>query len=193
MEVRYPGAEMSAVQMVVPPVQPDEGGCFRFSQEKKKKLRRDQLDSLENGFQEEKKLDPERKMKLAGELGLQPRQVAIWFQNRRARWKVKQLERQYDALKLEFDVVSREKQKLQEEVMRLKAIVMNEATKKQVPTGHPEASSDESVVATSAAAMYTSSKGQGTSKQNHHHHHSKVDEYNYPLSSPYWAALPSYP
>ncbi|CAH2056694.1 unnamed protein product [Thlaspi arvense] len=84
--------------------------------EKKKRLTSEQLDSLESSFQEEIKLDPDRKMKLARELGLQPRQVAVWFQNRRARWKAKQLERLYDSLKLEFDAVSREKQKLQDEV-----------------------------------------------------------------------------
>lgn len=84
--------------------------------DKKKRLTSDQLDSLERSFQEEIKLDPDRKMKLSRELGLQPRQIAVWFQNRRARWKAKQLERLYDALKQEFDVVSVEKQKLQEEV-----------------------------------------------------------------------------
>ncbi|KAL0291320.1 UNVERIFIED_CONTAM: putative homeobox-leucine zipper protein ATHB-51 [Sesamum calycinum] len=84
---------------------------------KKKRLSSEQLESLENSFQEEIKLDPDRKMKLARELGLQPRQIAVWFQNRRARWKGKQLERLYDALKQEFDVVSREKHKLQQEVL----------------------------------------------------------------------------
>lgn len=87
------------------------------SQDKKKRLTSDQLDSLERSFQEEIKLDPDRKMKLSRELGLQPRQIAVWFQNRRARWKAKQLERLYDALKQEYDVVSKEKQKLQEEVI----------------------------------------------------------------------------
>lgn len=88
------------------------GSC----QEKKKRLTTDQLDSLEQNFQEEIKLDPDRKMKLSKELGLQPRQIAVWFQNRRARWKTKQLEHLYDVLKQEYDVVYREKQKLQEEV-----------------------------------------------------------------------------
>lgn len=84
--------------------------------EKKKRLTSNQIDLLERCFQEEIKLEPERKMKLSRELGLQPRQIAVWFQNRRTRWKTKQLEHSYDVLKQEFDAVSREKQKLQEEV-----------------------------------------------------------------------------
>ena len=37
------------------------------------------------------------------DVGLQPRQVAIWFQNRRARWKTKQLEKDYDVLKRQYE------------------------------------------------------------------------------------------
>ncbi|XP_049366196.1 homeobox-leucine zipper protein ATHB-6-like [Solanum verrucosum] len=71
--------------------------------EKKRRLRVDQVKALEKNFEVDNKLEPERKMKLAQELGLQPRQVAIWFQNRRARWKTKQLERDYNVLKANFD------------------------------------------------------------------------------------------
>lgn len=85
-------------------------------QERKRRLSIDQIESLERSFQEEIKLEPKRKMRLAQELGLQPRQVAVWFQNRRARWKAKQLERVYCALKQDFEAVSREKLKLQQEV-----------------------------------------------------------------------------
>ncbi|KAL8242259.1 hypothetical protein R6Q59_012561 [Mikania micrantha] len=75
----------------------DDGG------QKKRRLSLDQVKALEKYFESENKLDPERKMKLAQELGLQPRQVAVWFQNRRARWKTKQLERDYGVLKASFD------------------------------------------------------------------------------------------
>lgn len=60
---------------------------------------------LEKSFEEENKLEPERKSQLAKKLGLQPRQVAVWFQNRRARWKTKQLERDYDVLKASYDLL----------------------------------------------------------------------------------------
>jgi hypothetical protein len=88
------------------------------NQEKKKRLTSEQMESLESSFQEEIKLDPQRKIKLSKELGLQPRQIAVWFQNRRARWKTKQLEQLYDSLKHQFNVVSKEKQQLQDEVCK---------------------------------------------------------------------------
>lgn len=83
---------------------------------KKKRLTSGQLASLEQSFQGEIKLDSDRKLKLSRELGLHPRQIAVWFQNRRARWKAKQLEQLYDSLRQEYDIVSREKQMLHEEV-----------------------------------------------------------------------------
>ncbi|GJV90154.1 putative homeobox-leucine zipper protein ATHB-51 [Tanacetum coccineum] len=74
--------------------------------DKKKRLSSEQLEALENSFQEEIKLDPDRKMKLAHELGLQPRQVA-------------------------FDAVFREKQKLQDEVLALRTILKEHGSKRQ--------------------------------------------------------------
>lgn len=78
---------------------------------------------MEKNFEEENKLEPERKTQLAKKLGLQPRQVAVWFQNRRARWKTKQLERDYDVLKSSYDTllssydsIMKENEKLKSEV-----------------------------------------------------------------------------
>ena len=91
--------------------------------EKKRRLGVEQVKALEKNFEVENKLEPERKLKLAQELGLQPRQVAVWFQNRRARWKTKQLERDYgvlktnyDNLKLSFEALQNDNQALLKEV-----------------------------------------------------------------------------
>ncbi|KAL3585913.1 hypothetical protein D5086_012780 [Populus alba] len=199
---QYPGMDMkhptilaeNAPNRFVPSTALDKITSYG-SQEKKKRLTSDQLESLEKSFQEEIKLDPDRKMKLSRELGLQPRQIAVWFQNRRARWKAKQLERLYDNLKQEFDSVSKEKQKLQEEVMKLKAVVREQATRKQVSTaGYTEISGEETVESTSVAAASRKLRGHSHHQNNAEHcnYLLNVDEYN-PVSSPYWALLPSYP
>ncbi|KAL5553888.1 hypothetical protein UlMin_041289 [Ulmus minor] len=95
--------------------------------EKKRRLNIEQVKTLEKNFELGNKLEPERKMQLARALGLQPRQIAIWFQNRRARWKTKQLEKDYDLLKRQFeaikadnDALQAQNQKLQQEILALK-------------------------------------------------------------------------
>lgn len=49
---------------------------------------------LETMFESKSRPEPEMKQQLADEIGLEPRQVAIWFQNRRARLKTKQVEKE---------------------------------------------------------------------------------------------------
>ncbi|KAK1406378.1 hypothetical protein QVD17_41672 [Tagetes erecta] len=155
-----------------------------ISQDRKKKMSSEQLEALENSFQMEMKLDPDRKMKLAQQLGVQPRQIAVWFQNRRARWKAKQLERLYDALKQEFDVVFREKQKLQDEVLALRSLLREHDSKRQATM---DMSGEDTVESTSMAAFYNQAV--------------VGFDCNYMLSScegaathsAYWAVFPSYP
>lgn len=91
--------------------------------EKKRRLRVDQVQFLEKSFEVENKLEPERKVQLAKDLGLQPRQVAIWFQNRRARWKTKQLEKDYDALQTSYNTLKTDYDNLLKEKDKLKAQV----------------------------------------------------------------------
>ncbi|KAE8671513.1 Homeobox-leucine zipper protein HOX4 [Hibiscus syriacus] len=116
----------------------DEEGCLeeagQHGSEKKRRLRVDQVKALEKNFEVENKLEPERKVKLAQELGLQPRQVAVWFQNRRARWKTKQLESDYgflktnyETLKLNFDALQQDNEALRREIRELKAKLNGES------------------------------------------------------------------
>ncbi|XP_073147679.1 putative homeobox-leucine zipper protein ATHB-51 [Henckelia pumila] len=156
---------------------------------KKKRLSNEQLESLENSFQDEIKLDPDRKMKLARELGMQPRQIAVWFQNRRARWKAKQLERLYDALKQEFDNVSREKLKLQQEVLALRAIVLKQqVAKKQVSTGYTEVSGEETVESTSIPGSVNPG---GVNQIADCNSLLNMEDYNQAvMMPPYWASMP---
>lgn len=123
---------------------PEENGdddledCYR-QPGKKRRLGVDQVQFLEKSFEVENKLEPERKVQLAKDLGLQPRQVAIWFQNRRARWKTKQLEKDYESLKNSYDSLKnayenllKEKDNLKDEVLRL--------TEKENASGNSETS-----------------------------------------------------
>lgn len=44
-------------------------------------------------------------MKLAKTLGMQPEQIVTWFENKRVRWKTKQLVKSYEVLKKQFKTV----------------------------------------------------------------------------------------
>ncbi|KAH1129228.1 hypothetical protein J1N35_000606 [Gossypium stocksii] len=62
--------------------------------------------------------ESERKDRIASELGLDPHQVAVWFQNRRARWKNKKLEEGYSKLKSLHEIVVLDKCRLEFEIGR---------------------------------------------------------------------------
>ncbi|CAN1794125.1 Homeobox-leucine zipper protein ATHB-7 [Linum perenne] len=94
----------------------------------KRRFSDEQIKSLESIFESETRLEPRKKVQLAKELGLQPRQVAIWFQNKRARWKSKQLERDYDVLRANynslasrFESLKKEKHALASQVQMIRA------------------------------------------------------------------------
>nr|CAD1837767.1 unnamed protein product [Ananas comosus var. bracteatus] len=87
---------------------------------KKRRLNDEQVKFLELSFGEERKLETGRKVQLAAELGLDPKQVAVWFQNRRARHKTKQIEDEYSKLKSAHDAAVLHKCHLENEVLKLK-------------------------------------------------------------------------
>ncbi|XP_049396989.1 homeobox-leucine zipper protein ATHB-40-like isoform X1 [Solanum stenotomum] len=87
---------------------------------KRKLLSEEQVNLLERSFGDEHKLEMERKAQLASELGLDPHQVAVWFQNRRARWKNKKIEEEYSKLKTQHETTIIEKYRLETEVLKMK-------------------------------------------------------------------------
>ncbi|GLU12077.1 hypothetical protein SLE2022_287850 [Rubroshorea leprosula] len=85
----------------------------------KRRFSDEQIRSLESIFESETRLEPRKKLQVAVELGLQPRQVAIWFQNKRARWKSKQIEQEYRILKANYDSLASQFESLKKEKQSL--------------------------------------------------------------------------
>ncbi|KAL5071705.1 hypothetical protein RYX36_022592 [Vicia faba] len=69
------------------------------STKKKLRLTKEQSTFLEDSFKEHTTLNPKQKHALAKQLNLRPRQVVVWFQNKRARTKLKQTEVDCEYLK----------------------------------------------------------------------------------------------
>ncbi|XP_059318822.1 homeobox-leucine zipper protein ATHB-12-like [Lycium ferocissimum] len=89
----------------------------------------EQIKSLENMFETESRPELRTKQQLAKRLGLQPRQVAIWFQNKRARSKSKQLELEYRMLQIsyeklgsKYELLKKEHESLLTQLQRLKKL-----------------------------------------------------------------------
>ncbi|KAF6146144.1 hypothetical protein GIB67_015582 [Kingdonia uniflora] len=92
---------------------------------KKLRLSKDQAAVLEQSFKEHTTLNPKQKQALAKQLNLRPRQVEVWFQNRRARTKLKQTEVDCEFLKRCCHNLTEDNRRLQKEVQDLRAIKMS--------------------------------------------------------------------
>ncbi|MCO5582573.1 hypothetical protein L7F22_036471 [Adiantum nelumboides] len=96
----------------------EESGSAR----KKLRLSKEQSALLEESFKEHSTLNPKQKSALAKQLKLRPRQVEVWFQNRRARTKLKQTEVDCELLKRCCESLTEENRRLQKEVAELRAL-----------------------------------------------------------------------
>ncbi|KQJ96197.1 homeobox-leucine zipper protein HOX15 [Brachypodium distachyon] len=98
-----------------------EAGC-NGSSRKKLRLTKEQSALLEDRFKEHSTLNPKQKAVLARQLNLRPRQVEVWFQNRRARTKLKQTEVDCEVLKRCCETLTEENRRLHRELNNLRAI-----------------------------------------------------------------------
>ncbi|KAG5043120.1 homeobox-leucine zipper protein HAT3-like [Glycine soja] len=92
---------------------------------KKLRLSKEQALVLEETFKEHNSLNPKQKQALAKQLNLMPRQVEVWFQNRRARTKLKQTEVDCEYLKNCCENLTEENRRLQKEVQELRALKLS--------------------------------------------------------------------
>lgn len=140
--------------------------------EKKRRLNMEQVKTLEKNFELGNKLEPERKIQLAKALGLQPRQIAIWFQNRRARWKTKQLEKDYNILKRQFDTLKSDNENLVSQNHKLQAqiMVLKQQNGNREPTESINLNKENTEAGTSASSNRSSDEN-----SSHQDHHIKLD------------------
>lgn len=117
-----------------------ERACSRGSDEddngltrKKLRLSKDQSAFLEESFKEHNTLNPKQKVALAKQLNLRPRQVEVWFQNRRARTKLKQTEVDCEYLKRCCETLTEENRRLHKELTELRALKKSNPFYMQLP------------------------------------------------------------
>ncbi|CAK9148446.1 unnamed protein product [Ilex paraguariensis] len=118
----------------------EKGGSSRASDEeenglarKKLRLTKEQSAFLEESFKEHNTLNPKQKQALAKQLNLRPRQVEVWFQNRRARTKLKQTEVDCEYLKRCSETLTEENRRLQKEIQELRALKASKPFYMQLP------------------------------------------------------------
>ncbi|KAF3434190.1 hypothetical protein FNV43_RR25293 [Rhamnella rubrinervis] len=106
---------------------------------KKNRFTDQQIKSLEIVFESDSRPEPQTKEQIAAELGLQPRQVSIWFQNKRARSRSKQIEQDYCLLKSSYDTLASSFESLKTEnralllqIKRLKSLLGKLQTENKV-------------------------------------------------------------
>lgn len=99
----------------------NESEAERGRGRKKLRLSKEQSRYLEESFKEHTTPNPKQKLAISKRLNLGPRQVEVWFQNRRARTKLKQTEVDYEYLKQWCEYLTEENQRLHREIQELNA------------------------------------------------------------------------
>ncbi|XP_071702951.1 homeobox-leucine zipper protein HOX22-like [Rutidosis leptorrhynchoides] len=83
--------------------------------EGRKRFTDKQISFLEYMYETQTRPELRMKHQVANKLGLHPRQVAIWFQNKRARSKSRQIEHEYNILKQNYETLASKSESLKKE------------------------------------------------------------------------------
>ncbi|KAK2647303.1 hypothetical protein Ddye_014792 [Dipteronia dyeriana] len=140
----------------------EENGLTR----KKLRLSKEQSAFLEESFKEHNTLNPKQKLALAKQLNLRPRQVEVWFQNRRARTKLKQTEVDCEYLKRCCETLTEENRRLQKELQELRALKTSQPFYMQLPATTLTMCPSCERVATTTATTATATATTTTSSNN---------------------------
>ncbi|XP_071694159.1 homeobox-leucine zipper protein HOX6-like [Rutidosis leptorrhynchoides] len=102
--------------------------------EGRKRFTDEQISFLEYMYETQSRPELRMKHQLANKLGLHPRQVAIWFQNKRARSKSRQVEHEYNILKTNYETLALKTESLKKEnqdLVKQLEMLRNEAERRQ--------------------------------------------------------------
>ncbi|XVF33592.1 hypothetical protein REPUB_Repub17cG0181500 [Reevesia pubescens] len=175
----------------------DEDGAAGDASRKKLRLSKEQSLVLEETFKEHSTLNPKQKLALAKQLNLRPRQVEVWFQNRRARTKLKQTEVDCEYLKRCCENLTEENRRLQKEVQELRALKLSPQLYMHMnpPTTLTMCPSCERVAVSSssssaAAAAAASSTPTSTVLPNNRRPQMSPSSHQRPVHVNPWAAIP---
>ncbi|KAK9053088.1 hypothetical protein SSX86_029718 [Deinandra increscens subsp. villosa] len=114
--------------------------------EGRKRFTDKQISFLEYMFETQSRPELRMKHQLAHKLGLHPRQVAIWFQNKRARSKSRQIEQEYNTLKHDYEMLASKSESLKKEnqaLLHQLELLRNVAEKNQEKTSSSGEESDD--------------------------------------------------
>ncbi|XWS32414.1 hypothetical protein CRYUN_Cryun23aG0157600 [Craigia yunnanensis] len=168
----------------------DEDGAAGDASRKKLRLSKEQSLLLEETFKEHSTLNPKQKLALAKQLNLRCRQVEVWFQNRRARTKLKQTEVDCDYLKRCCENLTQENRRLQKEVQELRALKLSPQLYMHMnpPTTLTMCPSCERVAVSSSSSSAAAASSAPTSAVPNRHQMSPSHQRPVPLSP--WTAMP---